>query len=494
MKHLIIASLFVLAGYQSSLAQIDTLKQETQTPPAVTKWSLKQCVDYALSNNLTVQRSLYNVETSEVDLRQARFSRLPSVNGNAQYGYSWGRGLDPVSNSFVSQEIRSSNLSGNASLPLFNGLRIHNSIRQYQRGVAASEQDLEKAKNDLIINVASLFINVVFNKESVDNARFQLASSQQQLERTKKQVAAGALPKSEELNLDAQTASNEVTLVQQENALALSILQLKQALRIPASQGLDVEVPVLDPEDLVVDQTRDEIFDIARQSMPEVKSAQLRIQSSEYAIKAARGNLMPRLSVNAGLNTNYSSAQESVFYPDGNYRFPENGERSPIGFVNKDLNAGVYPLIATGSFRDTYLFSDQIKDNIYRTLGFQLTVPIFNGFNARANVQRSLIQNHQAKIDAQQTDQTLRQNVETAYNDALAASKTYNASLRQVQAREEAFRMMTQRYNAGAANSFEFQVSQNDLFQARTDLTRAKYDFIFKKKVLDFYQGKPLDY
>src|SRR5688500_9228770 len=350
MKHFIVGILFVLIGYQSSLAQIDTLKQEPQTAPAATKWTLKQCVDYALSNNLTVQRSLYNVETSEVDLRQARFSRLPSVNGNAQYGYSWGRGLDPVSNSFVSQEIRSSNLSGNASLPLFNGLRIHNSIRQYQRGVAASEQDLEKAKNDLIINVASLFINVVFNKESVDNARFQLASSQQQLERTKKQVAAGALPKSEELNLDAQTASNEVTLVQQENALALSILQLKQALRIPASQGLDVEVPVLDPEDLVVDQTRDEIFDIARQSMPEVKSAQIRIQSSENDIKAARGNLMPRLSVNAGLNTNYSSAQESVFYPDGNYRFPENGERSPIGFVNKDLNAGVYPLIATGNF------------------------------------------------------------------------------------------------------------------------------------------------
>ena len=496
MKH-IIASFFLLAACLTCKAQIDTLKQDAQTPVAAEKWSLKQCVDHALSNNLNLQRSTYNVASSEVDLRQARFSRLPSLNGAASYGYSWGRGLDPVSNSFVSQEIRSSNLSGNASLPIYNGMRIHNTIRQNERTVDASELDLAKAKNDLILNVANFFINVVFNKELVDNAKFQLASSQQQLDRTKKQVAAGALPKSEELNLDAQVASNEVALVQQENALAFSILQLKQALQIPASQGLDVEVPQLDPEDLVVDQTRDEIFDIARKTLPEIKSAELKIQSSYYAIKAARGNLHPRLSLNAGLNTNYSSAQEAQFFPDGGIQYSkdQNGnDLPPFAFADKSFSTGVYSIERTGSFRNTYLFQDQIKDNIYKTLGFQLSIPILNGYNARANVQRSIILSQQAKIDAQLTSQTLRQNVETSYNDALAASKTYNSSLRQVQAREEAFRMMDRRYSAGAATSFEFQVSQNDLYQAKTALTRAKYDFIFKKKVLDFYQGKPLEY
>lgn len=496
MKHILIAALFLLA-YGACHAQIDTLKQQSQLPPSSEKWSLKQCIDYALAHSLTVQRSNYNVETSEVDLRQAKFSRLPSINGGVGYGYSWGRGLDPVTNSFASQQIRSSSIQGNASMPLYNGFRIHNSIRQSQTALAASEYDLAKAKNDLILNVANLFITVVFNKELVDNAKFQLASSQQQLERTKKQVAAGALPKSEELNLDAQVASNEVTVVQQENALALSLLQLKQALLIPGSQGFDVEVPQLDPEDLVIDQTRDEIFNIARESLPEIKSAELRIQSSTYGIKATRGNLYPRLSLNAGINTTYSSAQEAVFYPDGGYRFPtmpDGSDRPPFAFVNKDLNAGVYSIEATGTYRNTYLFKDQIKDNIYRTLGFQLSIPILNGYSARADLQRSIIQNQQAKIDAQQTAQTLRQNVETSYNEAVSASKTYNASLRQVQAREEAFRMMEQRYNAGAATSFEFQVSQNDLYQAKTDLTRAKYDFIFKTKVLDFYQGRPLEY
>jgi outer membrane protein len=493
MRHILFAILLLTVTFAAS-AQIDTLKQEPMTPETAEKWTLKQCVDYALANSLTIQRSNYNVENSEVDLRQSKFSRLPTVNAGIGYGYSWGRGLDPVSNNFVSQEIRSSNISGNAALPLYNGLTIHNTIKQNQRALAASEYDLAKAKNDLILNVANLFITVVFNKELVENAKYQLGSSQQQLERTRKQVAAGSLPKSEELNLDAQVASNEVTVVQQENALAMSILQLKQALRIPASQGLDVEVPNIDPEDLVIDQTRNEIFDIARQTLPEIKSAEMRIQSSSFAVKASRGNLYPRLNLTGGINTNYSSAQEAQFYPDGGFRFPNDGETPPFAFVNKDLNQGVYSVEATGSFRNTYLFSDQIKDNIYRTLGLQLQIPILNGYNARAGVQRSVILNQQAKIDAEQVQQTLRQNVETAYNEALASSKVYNSSLRQVQAREEAFRMMDQRYSAGAATSFEFQVSQNDLYQARTDLTRAKYDFILKKKVLDFYQGKPLEY
>lgn len=490
MKKTIAFLFFLFIGSSICFAKIDTARQESLIPPTTEKWTLQQCVDYALANNLSVKQSTYTLETSSVDLRQAKLSRLPSINGSAAYGYSWGRGLDPVSNSFVSQEIKSSNLSANASLPIFNAFRLHNSVKQSQNNYAASEQDLAKAKNDLILNVANLFINVVFNKELVENAKFQLGSSQQQLDRTRKQVAAGALPKSEELNLDAQVAGNEVTLVQQENALALSILRLKQALQIPASQGLDVEVPQLDPEDLVVDQTRDEIFDIARQAMPEIKSSEYRIQSSHYAVKAARGNLYPRLSLNAGLNTNYSSAQEGEFYPDGGFTFSNR----PVGYLNQDISSPVYSVNPTGRMQNTYLFGDQIQDNIYRTLGLQLSIPIFNSFNARSSLQRSVIQNQQAKIDAQLVSQTLRQNVETAYNEALSASKTYNSSLRQVQAREEAFRMMDQRLAAGATNSFEYQISQNNLYQARTDLTRAKYDFIFKKKVLDFYQGKTLEY
>lgn len=492
MKRTVLAFLILMAGSATTRAQIDTLKQEAQTTPAGAKWSLKQCVDYALANNLAVQRSAYNVESSEVDLRQSQFSRLPSLNGSASYGYSWGRGLDPVSNQFVSQEIKSSNLSTNSSLLLFNSFRINNQVKQYQNAYQGSVEDLAKAKNDLILNVANIFINVVFNKELVNNARFQLESSQHQLERTTKQVAAGALPKSEQLNLDAQVATNEVTLIQQENALTLSILRLKQALRIPATQDLDVEIPNLSPEELVIDQSRDEIYSVARQTMPEVRAAEFKIQSSLYAVKAARGNLYPRLSLNGGINTNFSSTQEAQFYPDfTGYTFSDK----PVAYVgNADASQPVYTRSPNGTYRNTYGLGDQFKDNIYKTLGLQLTIPILNGFTSRAAVQRSIVQNQQAKINAQEIEQTLRQNVETAYNDAISSSKTYNSALRQVAARTEAYRMMEQRYSAGSATSFEYQIAQNNLFQAQADLSRAKYDFIFKKKVLDFYQGKPLEY
>lgn len=482
---------FTVALSFASFAQIDTLKQDQQTPPSVKKWTLKECIDYALANNLTIQRTELNVDNSEVDYDQARLSRLPSINGSASYGSSWGRGLDPVTNSFTTQQINSSNLSATGSWLLFNGLRQHNTVNQSRSALGASEQDLSKAKNDLILNVAGLFINVVFNKELLQNARFQLASSQQQLERAKKQVAAGALPKSEELNLDAQVAGNEVTVVQQENALALSILQLKQALRIPASQGFDAEVPQLEPEDLIIDQSRDEIFDIAKQTMPEIRASQLRIRSTRYGVRAAKGSLYPRLSLNGQISTNYSSAREAVFYRDGTFSFSP----LPVAYVgNTGTTQPVYGYSPNGVYRDTYLMGDQFQDNLFKTLSFSLSIPLFNGYSTRASIRRSVIQHRQAEITAIETEQTLRQSVETAYNDALSSSKTYNASLRQVQAREEAYRMMDQRLQAGSANSFEVQVSQNSLFQAQTDLARAKYDFIFKKKVLDFYQGKTLDY
>lgn len=461
-----------------------------QTPDTTQRqWSLRQCVEYALANNLNVQRGQLNVEDSEIDLNTARLSRLPTTNAGTSYGYSWGRGLDPFSNQYVTQQIRSVNIGANASLPLVNGGRISNTIAQNKHAYAASQRDLEKTQNDVILNVASLFINVVFSKELLENAKFQLASTQQQLERTRKQVAAGALARSEELNLDAQVATNELNLVQQENALALALLQLKQAMQMPASQPLDVEVPTLEPEDLILDQNRDDIYEVARQTMPEVKSAELKIESSYYAVKAARGNLYPRLSVEGGINTLYSSVAEAEFYPDGTTNF------EAIGFVDKDVvnpASVVYSVVPNGQLRNTYLFGEQLKDNIYRTLTLQLTIPIFNNNSARASLQRSRIQNERAKVDAKEISNTLRQNVETAYNDAVAASKSYNSATRQVRAREEAFRIMQQRYEIGAINFVEYQVSENDLFRAKSDMLRAKYDFIFKKKVLDFYQGKTI--
>jgi outer membrane protein len=438
------------------------LLQAQQTQPAAdtvpqpgSVWNLKQCIDYALANSLQVERSGYNVENSKLDHTQARGAMLPQINGSATYDFRWGRNINPADNEYTTSEQRTLTPTLSGSVPLFNGLRLQNQMKQYSRSYEAANYDLQKTKNDVVLNVASLYITVVFDKEQLENAKLQLASSQQQYERTKKQVAAGALPRSNELNLDAQVATNEVNVITRENNLNLSLLRLKQALQLPAGAALDVEVPQIDVEDLILEQSRDQIYDMARLTMPEVKSADLKVESSYFAVRATRGNLLPRLSMGGSYGTVYSSEYDKAL---------------GLGYV------------------------DQLRNNRGRSLGFTLSIPILNGLQSRVAWQRSKVNQKLAEVDAKETSNTLRQSVETAYNDAVAASKTYNSSLRQVQARDEAFRMTKQRFEAGATNYVEYQVAENDLFQAKSDLVRAKYDFIFKKKVLDFYQGKPLAY
>jgi outer membrane protein len=468
---------------------LNAVAQQTDTMSGKTVWTLEECVDYALANNLDVKRSELSLELSSIDKSQAKLALFPSANAFTSAGFNWGRGIDPVSNQFISSQRNGyTSLGASGDVLLFNGFRLQNSIKQSTHDYAASEQDLAKSRNDVTLNVISLFVNVVFNKELVENAGLQLSSSQQQFERTKKLVAAGSLPKADELNLDAQVATNELNLINQENALNLSLLQLQQALQLPANDEFDVEIPEITAEDLILEQTREEIYQIARATMPEIKSAGLRIESSQYGVKASRGNLYPRLSMSGSINSNYSSASATRFVPDGGFNTFETG------YFVTGTNAPVYGLDPTGSFQEIYGFNDQVKDNLYKSVSVTLSIPIFNNLNARANLQRAMIANEQARITAREVDNALRQNVETSYNNAIAAAKSYNSALRQVDAREEAYRMAQQRYDIGAANYVEYQVAENDLYQARSDLARGKYEFIFRKKVLDFYLGNPIEF
>jgi outer membrane protein len=457
-------------------------------------YTLKECIEIALRNNLAVKRSALGLKGADINLDQARYTMLPTLNLSSSGGSNWGRSVDPTTNLFIDQKIDNANVSANASLLLFNAFRVMNGIRQSVNDKAAAESDYTKAKNDVILSVITFYTSVIFNQELLQNAQFQLRTTQQQLERTKKLEQAGSVPLGNVLDLEAQDATNELNLVQRENNYNLSLLQLKQALQLPASTPLEVEVPAINVEDQVIDQTTEQIYDIARQNMPEIKAAVFRTESASYGLKAARGSLAPRLSLNASAFTNYSSAARvgSNFFKVPN---PQ------IGFIGSDPNT-TDPLRQIRSLDTLNIpsvikekaFSNQFSDNISRALSLNLTIPVFNSYNARANVLRSKVTKETASINLTDVENRLRQAIETAYNDATAAAKTYASSAKAVKAREEAFRMTKQRYDAGASNYVDYQVSENNLFQAKSDQVRAKYDLIFKKKVLDFYQGKPIDY
>ena len=465
------------------------------------EWTLQECIEYALDNNLDVQRSLLNLQGRDINVEQAKMARLPNLNANGSFGPNWGRSIDPTTNLFVTQRINSAGASASSSVTLFNAFRLQNTIKQAEYAFEAGEKDLEVSKNTVILNVITFYTNVLFNRELYENALSQLNSTKEQVALTRKQVDAGALPKANLLDLVAQEATNEVNVVTAENNWILSKIQLKQILQLPPENDVEIVVPELEIDteaDLTISAL--EVYEIAMASRPEIQSAELNVKSSELGIKASKASLYPTLSLTAGLRTNYSDIVDQRFIPNSeNPTLPVLDEFGNQVFGNTDLRTASgeiiqEPLIRPNGELVDFGFTDQFDENLSRNLSFGISIPIFNGFSTRANIQRSIITKDQADINAKDVRYQLWRTIEQAYNDVRAASKSYDASLKAVEARTEAFRVTQQRKSAGAINATDYQIAENNLAQAKNDLTRAKYDYIFKIKLLDFYQGKELKF
>ncbi|WHZ09515.1 MAG: hypothetical protein OJF59_003271 [Cytophagales bacterium] len=453
------------------------------------KLSMQECVRIALDNNLTVRRSVYNVESNRIGLLSSKGSFLPSLTFSTSASQNYGRNLNPVTYQYYQGVTKTINPSIMSQITLFNGLKNQYTFRQNRKNVEAADLDLQKAKNDVIISVVTNYTNVILNKELMENARFQLNSSNQTLDKISKQVDAGALSKNNQLSQEAVVATNESNLVTQENAYNLSLLTLKQSMQVPASNQFEVIIPDLSIEDMTIPQSPEEIYKTSTESLPQVKSALLKVESAELALKAARASFLPRLSASFAAISNYNSASDGARYTIG------PAVPITIGYVNGNNSQPVTTMMQQQiKTADHYNPGEQITDNLYKNLGLSLSIPILNGLQTRTSVQQAVISRELANITVKETENTLRQSIETAYNNAVAAAKTYVAAVKQVNSNEEAFRMTNQRYEAGSATYIEYQVSSNDLFSAKSSLSRAKYNFILTKKILEFYQGKTIEY
>ncbi len=451
--------------------------------------TLQECVKIALDNNLTVKRSVYNVETNRVNLLAAKGNFLPTLNLNGSGSQNYGRNLNPVTYQYFQGITKTVNPSLTGSLLLFNGLRNQLTYRQNKSYIDAADLDLQKAKNDVIITVVTNYTTVILNKELFENAKVQLNSSEQQLDRIKKQVEAGALPKTNELNQDATVATNETNLITQENNYNLSVLQLKQSMQVPASNQFEVVIPDIALSDMTIGQTPEEIYAISAKTLPQIKSAMLKVDAAQYAMKAARAAYYPRLSLTYAAISNYNSASDGPRYTLG------PATQQVVGYVGGDQTKPVTTLYPSQvQIADNYHVKDQLSDNLYKNVGLSLSIPIMNGFQTRTGVQQAVINRELANITVKETENTLRQAIETAYNNAVAAAKTYAAATKQVNASTEAYRMTTLRFDNGAANFVEYQISANDLFSAKSTLSRSKFSLILAKKILEFYEGKTIEY
>lgn len=450
----------------------------------VKKWTLDECVNHAYDNNLTVQRSELSMQNQEVTLLQNKLNRLPNLNVNLSNSWRWGRSIDPTTNLFTTQRINSNGATASTQMLIYGGSSLSRTIKRNQMDVQASLYDLDKSKNDVALDIVLGYLQVIFTRELLENSRFQLTTTNAQLEQTEKLVNAGALPRTNLLDLQSQLASNEVEVINAENDVNLAVLRLKQYLQIPAEEEFDIVTPEFDKDNYdFVQYSVGEVYSQAESIQPEVKSADLKIESADMGIKVAKSAHIPQVGIGGDFFTNYS---------DRNRKFIEGDPyEQPIGYLQSDPNQIVVRPTTSQIIEDINI-PNQWADNRSWSAGFNIRVPVFNGWQTNSNVQRAKIDKELANINATETRNVLRQTIETAYNDAQAAIKIYDAAQKQVDALEESFRATESSYNLGALNFVDYQISSFNLFSAKSNLVRSKFDYIFKLKVLDFYLGNPL--
>ena len=449
-------------------------------------WTLRECVDYAIQNNLSVKQNEISSELSKLTYNQDKYSMLPSLNGSAGRNWNFGRTIDPNTNTFTNQQVESDNLSLNANVTLFNGFQLQNTLKQSRLNYYASMSDVQKIKNDISLNVVSAYLQVLYAKEQLKVADARVKQAAESRDRVSKMVAAGTMVQGNLLDAESQLATEELSKITAENQLANAQLSITQLLQLPSPEGFDVIDPAVEiPAANVTTLAPAQIYDLALKSLPEIKSADTRILSAEKGVSIARGSYMPRLSAFGSLSSFYSSSAKQFKTADFE------------GFIpNGDLTSGgdtvLSPSFSTKLEDKPY--GDQLDENYNKAFGISLSIPIFNGFNNRTNVARAKLNLENAKFTAQQTRNQVYQSIQQAHTEALAARKKYDAMQRSIQAFEEAYSYAEKRFNAGLSNSLEFLTATNNLTRTRVELLQAKYDYIFRLKVLDFYAGNPLTF
>lgn len=454
------------------------------------KKTLDECIQIALKNNLNIQQTELNVFRNRNTYKQSQYNMLPDLNAFANQNYNFGRSIDPFTNLFTTDPVRNNNISLNASINLFSGLQAQNTVKQSRANLEASVFDYEKMKNDITLNVIQAYMQVLFNLENLENAKLQQKGTSEQLERTDKLVNAGSLPIGSLLDIKAQKASDDLALINAENSYYVTLLNLKQLMNIPATELFDIVYPELDdPDEEDYPASAEEVYQVALNNQPDIKSADVNVRSASLGVKIAKGAYYPTLTASASSNTFYSSQGT-----ESSFEVTSFGTPQITGFTSSGDTVYSLPEPVISRTVRERTFTEQFDFNRRESLGFSLRIPIFNRFQSRTNVGNAKIAFQNAELNAQIVRNRLRQTIEQSHNDVKAAFQRYYAAKNQLGAREEAFRSAEQRFNVGMMNSVDFILAQNNLNRSRSELLQSKFDYIFKTKILDFYQNKPIGF
>ncbi|MFN0213945.1 MAG: TolC family protein [Saprospiraceae bacterium] len=453
-------------------------------------WSLERCIEYAKENNITVKQAQASVRTALLSEKQAKASRLPSVSANADVGEQFGRTIDPTTNQFSTVATSFNSLGLSAGINIFSGGLINHSIKQAGWELLAAKADAEQLQNNLGLQIASAYLGILLGEEQLDNAEKRIAQTQEQLNTTLKLIEAGTLPMADKFNIQAQLAQGEQAAVQAQNSVELSYLNLKQLLQLEPDFDLQIERPEVPiPADANPDALALlPVYETAVNTQASIRSADFRVKSAQEGIAIAKSAYYPTVTAFANLSSSYSSQARDFSNPV----LGSDVLGDPVVF---NVNGVDVEIRQYGPSSITYPkldYFDQIDQNFGQGIGASLNIPIYQNGRTRLSVERARLGVLTAQMQQVQTQQTLKNDIQTSIANARAARLTLAAAQKTFDAMDIAYENTVKRHTLGTINTLDLTTARNNRDIAETDLTVAKYDYVFKLKILDFYLGKPL--
>lgn len=455
------------------------------------RWTFNQCLKYALENNLNLRLAEITKSQRGIDVAQSKAAYLPDITASGFGGLTFGQRLDPFNLRFVNQRTEMASLSLNGNLLLFSGLQNLHRLKQARYALESAEAQVEKVRQDVTLNLASLFLQVVFTEERLQRALYQEEATKAALERMSDMVESGLRPQGDILNLQAQLASEHSVVVQARNALRLARLNLAQLLML---DSVDVMRPQLSPEKAglsLLGKSPEVLYAEALAVSPSVRSADLALRASQSQLKAARGAFSPVVSFTASLGTGYSSLTQRI--TDTTITVIPQAPARYYTYGGDSLDIPKSPIILWDFKKETTPLRSQFRQNFNNQVGLVISFPILNGLNNQANLRRARLAVTGSTLQLEQQKQQLRNTLYTSYNDALAARQSWEASREALQAAREALDYAEARMESGVLPSAEFVQVKNRFLQSETDEVVARYELIFRLTVLHFLIGKPIE-
>ncbi|MFV5684155.1 TolC family protein [Flavobacterium sp. GB2R13] len=474
-------------GKRSFLSLILMLVSSITIQAQSKKWTLEECVKYAIQNNISIKQTELDSKTAAIDKKGAIGNFLPSLNANASHSWNIGLNQDITTGLLQNKTTQFTSAGANIGIDIYKGLQNQNTLRKANLSIVAAKYQLQKMQEDVALNVANAFLQILFNKENLKVQLEQLGINQKQYSRSEELVSAGSIPRGDLLDIKATVASNNQNVIAAENALLISKLSLAQLLQLKEFESFDIiDDTNAKDENNILAQTPAAIYDKAKENKIELKIAKTNLEIAEKNVAIAKGAFQPTLQ-------GFYSFSSRVAYSDRVVGVLPNTSNptSIVGYV-QGTNQNVLQNNFSPVLGKALPFWDQFSNNKGQSFGAQLSVPIFNGFSARNNVERSKVSLEKSKIALEQQDLDLQRNVFTAFTDAKGALNAHESSIVALESRQEAYNYAKEKYAVGLMNSFDFNQSQTLLTNAQSEVLRTKYDYIFKIKILEFYFGIPI--